>query len=515
MPDPTLPTLVPYADWMKGTAKLFSTRSQPLKALDVALQAYERAPTVLRLGRVREAFDAWKNSKGPGDAWQKSGRDDNQLVTLLDRQLTGKGDTDVANGAQVFMQPALVNARLGVLYLFSKTECEDSIFKVVLNGALDLTTASLDYAGGDSNVAMSRASTVIGKSQGAAGKAADLVEQKIRARGTAPSTVSAQQLLGSTPPAPTDGKMRQVWESIKATLYEYAQKLWTAIRDQLTAAKAKVAGMLADPAESALAILPGAIRKLCDFLASKFLAAAAPFIGAGLDLAKGVANTIDSGVTKFKEWLAGRNVVLLSGHPSTIVEAIRRAMWFSVGEGLYDTLKGGLKLGLEFASSGASAIGSLIVSIVEALVKTIWKVIEIIRMRGFFKQAQGYWAVRNESNALHTRPIAFNNWFKSHAVELPALSVLTLNSGICGDKMHFLQMYKGNDEIVTQGEFDKGCRYVDGLKAWGSKFIEDCGYGFSSDDKLVSGLLTLAQSHKQEVSTGRKVWQAALGFLNA
>ena len=193
---------------------------------------------------------------------------------------------------------------------------------------------------------------------------------------------------------------------------------------------------------------------MCDFLAGQFLKAAAPFIGAGLDIAKGLANTVDRGITKFKEWLSGRNVQLLQGYPATIVEAIRRAMWFSVGEGLYDTMKGGLNLGIQFASQGSGTILTLLASILETLVKTIWKVIELIRMRSFFKQALNHWQSRNERTALHTQPIAFNSWFKRYAVDIPALSVLALNSGICGDKMRFLAMFKDDTSVISQAEFD-------------------------------------------------------------
>ncbi|MDH5540571.1 MAG: hypothetical protein OEY03_14315 [Rhizobacter sp.] len=511
----TLPAVMTFAEWKKGTARTLHTRSRELKAVDVALEQYEHTPSAMRFARVKEAFGAWKKSKGPGDAWKGSARDQNQIITLLDQQLRGVGDTDVAGGAQAFMEPALINSRLGALYLFGHMDCDDSVFKVALHGAIDLTTASLDYAGGDSNVAMGQASSALGKGKDAAGKGADFVENKIRAASAGGGTVTSQQLLGGNVVPPTDGRMRQIWESIKATLYEYAQKIWDAIRAQLAGAKQKFADLLSDPAASALAVLPGMLRKLCDLLAGKFLAAAAPFIGAGLDLAKGLANTIDSGVTKFKEWLSGRDVVLLAGHPGTIVQAIRRAMWFSVGEGLYDTVKGGLKLGLEFASSGASVIGALIVSIVEALVTTIWRVIEIIRMRGFFKQAAQYWQVRGEAGALHTRPIAFNNWFKGYAVDMPALSVLALNSGVCGDKMHFLKMYSDDTSVIPQSAFDQGCKYVDELKVWGSKFLGDAGFSFSSQDPVVSGLLKLAQSHTKETGKGAKAWNAALGFLNA
>ncbi len=510
-----LPSLMTHAEWTQGTSVALHKRSRELKAVDAELDRYHRAPSEMRLARLKQSFGAWKKSKGPGDEWKGSARDKNQLATLLDQQLRGVGDTDVAAGAQAFMEPALINSRLGALYLFGHMDCDDSIFKVVLHGAIDLTTASLDYSGSDSNPAIGRASSGLAKAKGVGGAAADKIEAKLRGPAAGGAAVTSQQLLGGNVVAPTDGRMRQLYDKIKATLYEYAQKIWEAIRAQLAGAKQKFAGLLADPSASALAMLPGMLRKLCDLLAGKFLAAAAPLIGAGLDIAKGLANTIDSGVTKFKEWLSGRDVVLLAGHPGTIVQAIRRAMWFSVGEGVYDTVKGGLKLGLEFASSGASAIGALVVAIVEALVKTIWRVIELIRMRSFFKQAAQYWEVRNEAGALHTRPIAFNNWFKGYAVDMPALSVLALNSGVCGDKMHFLKMFKDDTAVITQAAFDGGCRYVDDLKIWGSKFLEDAGYSFSSEDPVVAGLLKLTQSHSKETGKAGKAWNAALGFLNA
>ena len=98
---------------------------------------------------------------------------------------------------------------------------------------------------------------------------------------------------------------------------------------------------------------------------------------------------------------------------------------------------------------------------------------------------------------------------------MPALSVLALNSGICGDKMHFLKMFKDDTAVITQATFSAGVKYVDELKVWGSKFLDDAGYSFSSDDPVVTGLLTLAQSHRQESGKAGKAWNAALGFLNA
>ena len=221
--------------------------------------------------------------------------------------------------------------------------------------------------------------------------------------------------------------------------------------------------------------MPALLRKLVDFLCGKLLATLAPFIGAGLDIAKGIANTVDSSITKYREWVQGRDVQLLAGHPGTIVEAIRRAMKLSIGSGVYDIVKGGASLGLQFASQGASTIIDAVVSIMETLAKVIWKIVEIKRIKRFCEQAKGYWDARMQRDALHTRPIAFNGWFKRYAVPIPALSVLALNSGICGDKMHFLAMFKDDENIVTQAEFTAGCKYVDEPQGLGIGLSERCG----------------------------------------
>jgi hypothetical protein len=497
-----LPKLMTTAEWRKGTSLALHVRSAELRALDDEIQAYERNPTVFRLSRLQDALKTWQATKGLGDAWKKDSRNGNGTVSLLDQQLRGLGDTDVAMGAQGFMAPALVNARLGVVYLFSHAAIDNSIFKIVLDGAFDLTKDTLgsleDVTGADT------ASKVLTGAKAPAGMAAAKAEAAIGAR----KVVASDKLLSDSKP-PTEGRLRRAWEWMRNKLEEVARKIWATVQE-------KYAAMKADPGGTALDVLPGMLRKLFDFLAGQFIKAVAPVLGGALDLAKGIGNTIDAGVTKFREWLAGRNVELLVGHPGTIVEAIRRAMWLSVGEGLYDTLKGGAKLGVEIASMGsAGMILGVVTSVLEALVKTIWRLVEVIVMRSFFTQSKMHWESRMERSSLHTQPIAFNNWFKKYAIAIPALSVLALNSGICGDKMHFLAMYKADTSIVTQAEFDAGVRYVDSLKSWGSEYLGDAGFAFSSTDPVVTGLLKLATSHKAESSAAAKAWKATLGFLNA
>ncbi|KVQ05289.1 hypothetical protein WK00_12785 [Burkholderia ubonensis] len=189
-------------------------------------------------------------------------------------------------------------------------------------------------------------------------------------------------------------------------------------------------------------------------------------------------------------------------------------MSLSLGEGVYDALKGALNLGIQFATQGASSIISAVATILETLVKLIWKIVGIVRIRMFCGQAKEHWEKRFQRDAIHMQPIAFNDWFRRYAIPVPALSVLTLNSGICGDKMHFLSMFKADRTVIAQSEFDAACRYVDGLKIWGSNYLKDAGFKFSSGDPVVQGLLKLANDHKHaDQSLANKAWQATLGFL--
>jgi hypothetical protein len=508
--------LISYEKWKAGTARALHVRSKELQALDAALKAYDKAcagwsdaaaSASMWHEAVSKAFDAWKASKGGGDLWKKTSRDGNQMFTLLNQQLNGIEDTDKALGVANFMTEDMIHARLGALFLFSRLECDDSIFSVAVEGAVDLTTSSLDYAGVNYN------QTVVAGAKSAASEAAKQAENRIRSLEGKPRLVKSTQLLQSAPP-PTNERLLKIWTAIRDKVLEYAHKIIEAIRAKLNSIRDSVMTAVEHPGEAAIANLPGILRKLVDVLTSRFLAAAAPFIGAGLDVAKGIVNTLDAGVTKFQDWLSSQDVVLASGHITVIVESIKRAMWMSLGSGLYDLLKGGLNLGMQFASSGAASIVSLVSSIIETVVKAVWKIIEISRLRKFFDEARELWDKHKEPNSLHRRPIAFNQWFKGYSLSLPVLPVLALNTGVTGNKMLFLQMLQSDNRVVSQAQFDKGVTYLDGLKDWGSSYLKECGFSIKSEDKMVSGLLSMAQSQAAPLSTKGQLWQAVCKFLN-
>lgn len=508
--------LIPYDEWMKGTARRFKPRSELLKSLDTALQNYTMAcggwaaksAAASRQHRdVEVAFNAWKASKGVGDAWKHAPRDGNKLFTLLDNQLKGTGDSDDALGVKDFLQPEMVHARLGALYLFSHLECDDSMFSVALEGSLDLAKASLEYEDIDYN------KTAAGVAAAVADQGVRRIESSILAREGKSAKTTSTQLLQAVQP-PMSERLRQIWETIRNKVLEFSTKIVDAVKQKLDEIREKASEFARNPSDAIMDNLGTILRKLVDALSSRFLAEAAPFIGAGLELVGGIISTLDAGVTKFKEWLNGRAVLLATGHITVIVESIKRAMTLSIGSGLFATLKGGISLGGQLMTAGAAAIVSLVSSIIEAVVKTIWKMIEISRIRAFFNEARGHWESRRRADALHKRPIAFNQWFKGYSLSLPILSVIALNSGITGSRMTFLQMYKSDSSIISQSQYDKGCRYLDSLKNWGSGYLADTGLSISSPDPVVKGLLELAKNQKAPLSARGKSYSVVEQFLH-
>ncbi|MFK8080538.1 MAG: hypothetical protein AB8B97_09660 [Granulosicoccus sp.] len=91
--------LISYDEWMKGTARRFKSRSKLLKSLDTALENYARvcggwgAKSAVGSRQHKEvelAFNAWKESKGFGDAWKNAPRDGNKFFTMLDARCSIK-----------------------------------------------------------------------------------------------------------------------------------------------------------------------------------------------------------------------------------------------------------------------------------------------------------------------------------------------------------------------------------------------------------------------------------------
>ncbi|MEO7963052.1 MAG: hypothetical protein ABIT38_03985, partial [Gemmatimonadaceae bacterium] len=157
--------------WLKETSRLGLSRSPELKAIDTAFVNFEKLGTGAAKKSLVDAFEAWKKKQGVGDAWLKSSRNSNGSAEKLGALLSGEGDTDSAFGrgrTPDFMHEELINARLGVLYLFSRVTVAPGLFKMLLEGGLDLAGEILDVSNASESVTknFSKASDIAKKGGG-------------------------------------------------------------------------------------------------------------------------------------------------------------------------------------------------------------------------------------------------------------------------------------------------------------------------------------------------------------
>lgn len=140
-PLPTLP--FDYKTWKAGTSitlpPLFDkTARAKFDALDRAVDVYTTKATPSALVVLRAALRDWMDHKddkdGPG-AWAESKRNRKYLIAHLNAAI--HGDTDVSLGMPEMMSPGMINARLGILYLFANTTWDEGVFRFVTSGVLD------------------------------------------------------------------------------------------------------------------------------------------------------------------------------------------------------------------------------------------------------------------------------------------------------------------------------------------------------------------------------------------
>ncbi|KJV30938.1 hypothetical protein [Luteibacter yeojuensis] len=455
---PALPSLpFDYATWKKDTYIAVSLTDPTGRAkfgvLDKAVEAYTKTPSQATLKALHAALIDWtsyKDKSGGAGAWKKSERNKKLSITALFAALEGHGDTDTGMGMPDFMGEGMLNARLGVLYLFGNLACDEGKYRIVTHGLLDLK----------------------GKGNGSIGTAVK-------------RTAEAAACLM---PFPAGSAERQASRhSVSTALQGMAASIAQAVFTQ--AANGEDDG---EPtkAEAIWEAIPGGLRTVCDHIAERVMDEISPFLANGVAVTKGLATAIRHGCERYVVHAKGKRVALLPGVPTTTIDGIKRGMDIALASDGYHVLKGGASLALEGLTAGiAGIVADVAFSAVEALVAFVKKVHDFYRMRIFLGEARALWLQRDKPTSLHRQPYAFNRWYRRTAMRVPAVPVLALNSGLCGDKMRMLCMFANEGEVITQKAFDDGVAYIDRIKGWGATYLAECGYAFSSKDPLVAASL--------------------------
>jgi hypothetical protein len=470
--------------WRSQTGS-FRGRSSELKALDKALQDFARLGN---LAAVEDSFAAWKGKyTANGKRWQDSHRNKSQWRTFerLQAILSAGGDSDAAYGAApTFMQAHHVNARQGVLYLFGHIDVDTSVAAIILQGGMNIMGGALSYAGADIGKGGGLGITAAGDAATNIGTARVVIDDLVKIGDTGaapPDAISARTRLATVGQSDAVKVFYEIKDRLRRWFIAFVNDLKTELMDNFGIVDMAI----------------GSVTNLINVIVGALAAQAAPIVGGVMNMVTGLTQTIDRGMTNFKAWKAGKTVMLSEGHPTAVVSAITTAMRASLFEGLWTMLKGAASIGLA-TMAGISAIVDMVVAAVEMLVKVIWRLAECSKIKSFCTEAAAHWR-QNNGIDFASKPFVFNSWFRKAARFMPAIPVLTLNSGICGDKMVFLQMFSQNENEgsrISQGEFDKGVTYIDGhLKPWGASYLKECAYGFTSGKSDVASYIAMAQQH--------------------
>lgn len=452
-PLPPLP--FDYKTWKAGTSiklpPLFDKVSRAkFEAVDKAVETYIAKPTSSSLNILRAVLQDWMKHKDAADgpcAWVESKRNRKFLISHLHAAING-GDTDANYGIPNFMSPGMINARLGILYLFSQIKWEENVLRFVTSGVIDFsgkgdgkprlrTTDACDWLNKLPNDAVDPARTLMLNRVAAHLETLVLkVAESVVAQLPQDSKISPKDLLG-------------LWEAV-----------------------------------------PGGLKAVCRYLADKALDHLAPFLANSVGLVEGLVKATSAGVERYRAHAFGKGVAIVPGTPRTTVDGIKRAMDLQLATETYGVLKSAGALTLEGLSAGtAGVVVDAAFSVVEAFVSVAWRAFDYCTLRRFRAEAVSHWEAREQKNPLHERPTAFNEWYRGTALKVPAVPCLTLASGLCGDKMRLLRMFNKEGEAITQANFDAGVKHLDNLKAWGAKYLGDLGYGFGSDDPVIARLI--------------------------
>lgn len=387
-------------------------------------------------------------------------------------------DTDEANGIPAFMTEEMVHARLGIVYLFANVACDEDRFTFSTDGVLDLLGST-------------PVKPVVPPGKNDPARLAETLDRAIRAN-EAVRDIDAARLSSRSETAnvtPEEGALR---DELATELERMATLIAGATQEQL-AGGTGAAVPLAAAAAGIWASRPALMKEVTRTIAEAAAAQAQPFVLSGLTTASGVIDALETGCQRYLVHARGKQVNVLPGTPTTTIDGIKRAMDLTLAGNVYASLKGGAQLVAEGVTAGASsAIGRIVFSAIDALASFVRRAHDFYYMRQFFHEAKAHWADRNRPDALHRRPYEFNLWYRNVAMRVPVIPVLTLNSGLCGDKAHLLRMFGLEGELITQAKFDAGVAYIDQLKTWGAGYLRDVGYVFESGDAVIAELVKSA-----------------------
>jgi hypothetical protein len=284
---------------------------------------------------------------------------------------------------------------------------------------------------------------------------------------------------------------------------------------------------LAQMKESPITVGLDTIKGLVSIVVKQIAASAVPFVGAGIDLAVGLAQSFNAIKMKVGAWLERRKIRLMDGHPALLAARIEKVMTNNILSGLWSTIKGAIQMALAATIPGIQSLVSAMATGVEWVIKFFMRLSELASLKLFLLTAKTKFLQERERTTIedgsphrtvHERGglihdlERFKDFYQEGCNASPIIAMLTLNTGICGSQWQLQSMFS-DIGMLGQKEFDSGTAYFSRLKKFGYDYLADCGFRFRADlavpsasaneRRYIEGLLLHAQGiHKQSDRMG-------------
>lgn len=282
---------------------------------------------------------------------------------------------------------------------------------------------------------------------------------------------------------------------------------------------------LDDPLET----LYGQIKFWLKAVIKNVAQAAAPFVGAGFDIADGLIESFKAIKTKVGAWMLRKKINIMEGHPSRLCERIEGAMENAILAGLWSVIKGAVQMALAATIPGIQSLVSALTSGVEAIIKLVLKIMERGRIKRFLQKARKLYEeerlLRIEKfddkanhmvTTMHTSGglihdiKRFNAFYKEGCDASPIIAMLTINTGLCGSQWQMQDLLsipgpKNQQQKLAQEQFDTGTKYFDKLKKYGYGYLKDCGFDFVANGRDKGVIQALLSDAKTEPGKNRRL----------
>ena len=538
----TLLALVPPEDWRRRTAMRLHRRSPKMLAIDTAYEEYYRDRSEAKASKLYFLLEGYLHEHER--RWHKVDR--NVVSGGLMEFIHGFARTNAGIVAhpptreRTALAAGADHARLGVLYLFSNTNVSTQFAKVFLEGGFDVLGEAADFI--PESVAWNgqiRSTTVLPtevKLSDASGAAMSLggavngyLMGEATTRGNEQMIPDAPPLVPPRPPAPPPTPTWTGMESMMAmgagfcdanTAMFVARLGWDFLNylyEKITEFVHWTINKIRTNERTVWSVTGKAITMLVKAAVGYVAKSCAPLVGGLIDIGRGIMSIISAAKDRIEVALLRARFDIMAGHPQALANAIESAMNWSIGAGIWTTLKGVASTSLMVVSAGASTIGNVVAAALEFITKTILRIRESTKMESVLNEAKHLYheshqaststestSIQPKAGSIVTNVEKFTEKYEEWCEASPCIPMITLNSGICGDLMQLMKMFDDTATgIVSQEMFDAAADYFTQLKQYGKNYLGSSGFEFTSASKYVSGLLYHAVNHHDEGSVSK------------